>query len=193
LRSDGSPAAVLASLDPDVRARFARAEVLVLDVDGVLTDGGVHCATDGSEALTFHVRDSSGVWQAHKSGIRVGIVTGRATGIPESKHALFPLSGARTGFLDKAAGLASLLDEWGVPPERCAYVGDDVLDAPAMRMAGLPICVADAELDLLPLARYVTRRPGGRGAVREVTDLLLEARGVRAALLERLFGHGGPP
>jgi 3-deoxy-D-manno-octulosonate 8-phosphate phosphatase (KDO 8-P phosphatase) len=165
----------------DLRERFARTEALVLDVDGVLTDGGIQVATDGREALTFHVRDSSGVWQAHKAGIKVGIVTGRASGIPESKPALFPFSGARTGRLDKGAGLLSLLEEWGVAPERCAYVGDDLLDAPALRLAGLPICVADAEADLLPLARHVTTRPGGRGAVREVTDLLLEARGARIA------------
>jgi 3-deoxy-D-manno-octulosonate 8-phosphate phosphatase (KDO 8-P phosphatase) len=173
-----------------VREAFARAEALVLDVDGVLTDGGIHCHTDGSEGLTFHVRDSSGVWQAHKAGIKVGIVTGRASGIPESKPALFPFSGVRTGRLEKGEGLLSLLAEFGVAPERCAYVGDDVLDGPALRLAGLPICVADAEPDVLRLARYVTRRPGGRGAVREVTDLMLEARGARRAILAHFTGPG---
>lgn len=172
-------AAALSAMPADLRELFARAEALVLDVDGVLTDGGIRVSTDGSESLTFHVRDSSGVWQAHKAGIRVGIVTGRASGIPESKPALFPFAGARTGRLDKAEGLLSLLAEWGVPPERCAYVGDDLLDLPALRIAGLPICVADAEEDLLPHVRHVTKRRGGRGAVREVTDLLLEARGAR--------------
>lgn len=187
-----APSDALAAMDPDLRRAFASAEALVLDVDGVLTDGGVHAHSDGTESLTFFVRDSSGVWQAHKAGIKVGIVTGRATGIPESKTALFPLSGARTGALDKAAGLRSLLDEFGVAPARCAYVGDDLLDGPALRIAGLPVCVADAEPDVLPLARYVTRRPGGRGAVREVTDLLLEARGMRAAVVARLLGGAEP-
>lgn len=182
---------ILASLAPDLREAFARVEALALDVDGVLTDGGITCRSDGSESLTFNVRDSSGIWQAHKAGIRVGIVTGRATGIPESKPAIFPFAGARTGWLDKAAGLRSLLAEWNVDPSRCAYVGDDVLDGPALRIAGLPICVADADPGLVPLARYVTRKAGGRGAVREVTDLLLEARGARAALLARLFGGTG--
>lgn len=182
---------ILASLDPAVRDAFARVEALALDVDGVLTDGGITCNSDGTESLTFHVRDSSGVWQAHKAGIRVGIVTGRATGIPESKPAIFPFAGTRTGRLDKAEALLSLLAEWGVAPERCAYVGDDVLDAPALRIAGLPICVADADPDLIPLVHYVTRKPGGRGAVREVTDLLLEARGARAALHARLFDSPG--
>jgi len=182
------PADLLAAFAPDVRAAFAAAEALVLDVDGVLTDGGIHAHSDGTESLTFHVRDSSGVWQAHKAGILVGIVTGRATGIPESKPALFPFAGVRTGRLEKEEALRTLLDEWDVPAERCAYVGDDLLDGPALRLAGLPICVADAEADVLPLARYVTRRRGGRGAVREVTDLLLEARGARGAMLDRLVG-----
>jgi 3-deoxy-D-manno-octulosonate 8-phosphate phosphatase (KDO 8-P phosphatase) len=187
-----SAAAILATLDEPLRAAFASAEALVLDVDGVLTDGRIHCGPGGAERLTFHVRDSSGVWQAHKSGIRVGIVTGRATGIPETRPDLFPFTAVRTGMLDKAAGLRSLLAEIGVPPERCVYMGDDVLDAPAMRIAALPVCVADAESDLVPYARYVTRRRGGRGAVREVTDLMLEARGVRAPMLASLFGIGSP-
>jgi 3-deoxy-D-manno-octulosonate 8-phosphate phosphatase (KDO 8-P phosphatase) len=186
--TEPTPAEALAALAPALRDLFARAEALVLDVDGVLTDGGIESRSDGTEALTFHVRDSSGTWQAHKAGIRVGIVTGRATGIPESKTALFPLSGVRAGRLDKGEALRSLLAEWNVAPERCAYVADDVLDGPALRLVGLPICVADAEPDVLRLARYVTRRRGGRGAVREVTDLLLEARGARAALVERLLG-----
>lgn len=184
---------VLAAMEPGLRYAFASAEALILDVDGVLTDGGVTAHSDGGESLTFFVRDSSGVWQAHKAGIKVGIVTGRATGIPESKPALFPLSGARTGTLDKAAGVLSLLAELGVVPARCAYVGDDLLDGPALRIVGLPICVGDADPDVLPLARYVTRRPGGRGAVREVTDLLLEARGARAGILARFLGGAETP
>lgn len=177
------PAEILATLDARLRDDLARVEALVLDVDGVLTDGGIHAHSDGTESLTFHVRDSSGVWQAHKAGIRVGVVSGRATGIPESRATLFPLSGIRAGRLEKDIALRSLLDEWGVAPEHCAYMGDDVVDGPALRIAGVPICVADAEPDVRPLARYVTRRRGGCGAVREVTDLLLEARGARAKIL----------
>ena len=179
---------ILAAAEPSLREAFARAEALVLDVDGVLTDGGIHCHGDGTESLTFHVRDSSGVWQAHKAGVKVGIVTGRATGIPESRPALFPFAAVRTGALDKHGGLLSLLAEIGVAPDRCIYMGDDVLDGPALRIAGLPVCVADADPDVIACARYVTLRAGGRGAVREVTDLILEARGARDAILARFLG-----
>ena len=175
-------------MPPAVRAAFERTEAVVFDVDGVLTDGRIHCRTDGTEGVSFHVRDSSGIWQLHKAGLRAGFVTGRATGIPESRTKLFPFSAHRCGALEKADAFRSILAEWGLAAEHCAYVGDDLLDGPALRLAGLPVCVADAERDVLPLAMYVTRRPGGRGAAREVADLVLEARGLRAALLGRLLG-----
>jgi 3-deoxy-D-manno-octulosonate 8-phosphate phosphatase (KDO 8-P phosphatase) len=172
-----------------VRAAFARTAAVVCDVDGVLTDGRIHCRNDGTEGVSFHVRDSSGIWQLTKAGLRAGFVTGRATGIPETRRKLFPFSAHRAGALDKAAALRSILAEWSIDPSQCAYVGDDLLDAPALRIAGLPVCVADAEAEVLPLAAYVTRREGGRGAVREVTDLVLEARGLRSPLLDRLLGR----
>lgn len=192
MRSEPTPAAVLASMAPGLREAFARVEAVVLDVDGVLTDGSIHCGTDGREGLTFHVRDSSGIWQLHKAGLRAGFVSGRATGIPETRRELFPFAAHRSGALEKEGALRSILAEWGLDAARCVYVGDDLLDGPALRVAGIAICVADAEADVLPLAHYVTRRPGGRGAVREVTDLVLEARGLRGPLLDRLLGPGRP-
>jgi 3-deoxy-D-manno-octulosonate 8-phosphate phosphatase (KDO 8-P phosphatase) len=185
-----SVAAALGALAPEVRSLFASCRALILDCDGVLTDGRIGCASDGSEFLVFHVRDSSGIWQAHKAGVKTGLVTGRASGIPESKRSLFPFDAVRTGALDKAAGLRDVLATLDVPPALTAYVGDDLLDGPALRLAGLPIVVADADPELFPLARYVTQRKGGTGAVREVTDLLLEARGARAAILAERIGGG---
>jgi 3-deoxy-D-manno-octulosonate 8-phosphate phosphatase (KDO 8-P phosphatase) len=185
------PAAVLAALPKDLRSLFARVEAIVLDVDGVLTDGSIRRGQDGVESLTFHVRDSSGLWQFRKAGFRSALVTGRGSGIPEASSELLPVDAVRADALDKEAALRSILEAFDLDAARCAYVGDDLLDGPALRLAGLPICVADAEPDVLPLARYVTRRPGGRGAVREVTDLVLEARGLRGPLLARLVGPAG--
>lgn len=180
---------LLATLSPGVRTLFGSAKALVLDMDGVLTDGRIHCATDGTQSVSFHVRDSSGVWQAHKAGLRVGLVTGRDTGIPEAFPKIFPFDARRSDALDKERALRDLLAEWNLAPEEIAYVGDDLLDGPALRIAGLPIVVGDCDPDLLPLARYVTRRHGGCGAVREVTDLLLEARGARAAIVRERLGR----
>ncbi len=176
-------AARLASLDPAVRAAFARVEAVVLDADGVLTDGRIHVFSDGREAMSFHVRDSSGLWFLHRAGVRTAIVTGRATGIPESRRETLRVDEVRSGRLEKAGVVQDLLAGWKIPPARCAYMGDDLLDAPAMRLVGLAICPADAHEDLLPLAAYVTRAAGGRGAVREAADLVLEARGDRARIL----------
>ena len=163
---DGGPATthtarLLATLPRGVQDSFAQAKALILDVDGVLTDGRIECRSDGTQSLSFHVRDSSGVWQAHKAGILVGVVTGRATGIPESFPKLFPFDALRVDALDKAKAIRELLDLWSVAPADVAYMGDDLLDGPALRIAGLPIVVGDCEPDLLPLARYVTRRHGG--------------------------------
>lgn len=175
-------------LAPGVQAAFARVRAVVLDVDGVMTDGRVHMASDGTEALSFHIRDGSGTWMLHKAGIRVGIVTGRSTGIPELRAGALRIDRVLSGCRTKDAGLRTLLDAWGIPPSDCAYVGDDLLDGPALRLAGLPVCVADATPEIHPLALYVTRRPGGHGAVREVADLVLEGRGLRAEVLARYLG-----
>ncbi len=191
MRSEPTTREILAALDADVRAAFARVRALVVDMDGVLTDGRVVRSSDGSEALAFHIRDGSGTWMLHKAGVRVALLTGRATGIPEQHTAALYLDAVVAGCREKDTGLRALLGELGVAPEHCAYIGDDLLDGPALRVAGLPICVADATPELLPLARYVTRRAGGHGAVREVADLVLESQGLRDEVLARLLG-GAP-
>jgi len=199
LRSeDDGPAAVLAALPPDVRAAFERTEAVVFDVDGVLTDGRIHCRDDRTEGVSFHVRDSSGLWQLHKAGLRAGFVTGRATGIPEDRRRLFPFSAHRCDALDKETALRSILDEWSLAPERCAYVGDDLLDGPALRIAGLPICVADAERHrpdegVLTVVELHHRRLGvdgaGEGAALELLGEVALPRIDLCALAE----HGGVP
>ena len=175
-------------LTPEVRAAFSRIQALVLDVDGVMTDGRVVMSNDGTEAMSFHIRDGSGTWMLHKSGLKVGIVTGRDTGIPELRAGALKIDAILSGCRDKATGIRSMLADWGIAPEACAYVGDDLLDAPAMRVVGLPVCVADATADIHGLALYVTRRPGGRGAVREVAELILQGRGLRDGVLRQFLG-----
>ncbi len=180
--------AIAAALPDALRARFQAVRGLVLDVDGVMTDGRVHMRSDGTETMSFHVRDGSGTWMLHKSGIRVGIVTGRSTGIPELRASAVRIDQIVSGCREKDRGLREVCAAWGIAPEECAFVGDDLLDGPALRLAGLAIVVSDAQPEILPLAHYVTRRPGGHGAVREVADLVLEVQGLRTALLERALG-----
>jgi len=181
----------LAELPPELQQAFGRIDALLLDADGVLTDGRVHVSTDGVETMSFDIRDGSGIWLLHHAGIKVGIITGRRTGIPELRARSVPIDEVRSGVKQKAEVVAELLAGWNIAPGRAAFMGDDVLDGPALGAVGLPIAVADAVPDVRRMVRYVTRMPGGRGAVREVADLILEARGERAALLQRFF-PGGP-
>ncbi len=179
-----STEAILGALDSSVREAFARVEALVCDVDGVLTDGRIHVSSDGSESMSFHVRDGSGTWMLHKAGLRVGLITGRSTGIPSGGRGAMKVDEVVEGCREKAGALRAMSESWGIPLERIAYIGDDLLDGPALSLAGLALSVADGTVEVRRAADYVTRRRGGAGAVREVADLILEARGDRVAVLD---------
>lgn len=164
-----------------------------MDADGVLTDGRIHVHSDGSEIMSFDVRDGSGLWLLHRAGVRLAVVTGRSTGIPEHRARSVPFDVVRSGVKDKDVVVREVLAQWGIAHEDAVFIGDDVLDGPALRVVGVPVCVADSVPDVLPLARYVTELPGGRGAVREVADLVLEARGDLRNLLARFLGDETAP
>jgi len=198
--ADGPPvgtSAIWDSLAPEVQRAFAQVKAVVLDADGVLTDGRITLTSTGAEALTFHVRDGSGTWMLHKAGLKVGVITGRDTGILERGNGGLRIDRVIAGSRAKDRALREMLADWGLATAECAFVGDDILDAPALRTAGVPICVADATPELREIATYVTQRRGGDGAVREVADLVLHARGLRAQLLagffERPLDTGPPP
>ena len=161
-----------------LRERASRIRLLGLDADGVLTDGRIYMAdASGSEwAMSFSVQDGYGIRSAMRAGIQVAVISGR-----DSYGLRLRLSelGIRHSVLrcrDKRAALADMLGELQLKPQQAAFVGDDVLDLPAMQEAGLAIAVADAHRDVRDAADWVTSRPGGYGAVREVCDFLLEAQ-----------------
>jgi 3-deoxy-D-manno-octulosonate 8-phosphate phosphatase (KDO 8-P phosphatase) len=183
--------AIWDGLPEPVRQAFARVEAVVMDADGVLTDGRITISSDGTESMTFHVRDGSGTWMLHKSGLKVGVITGRDTGILERGNGGLKLDRIVAGSRAKGDALLHMLDEWGLTTEACVFIGDDILDAPALRTAGVPVCVADATREVREMALYVTHRGGGHGAVREVADLVLHARGLRDALVASFTGK--PP
>lgn len=160
-----------------VLERARRIRLLVLDVDGVLTDGRLYLSANGEELKVFHVRDGSGLVALQRAGVTVAIVSGRDSPAVTRRAAELGIRHVHQGVADKGAELDRLLAELGVAPEELACVGDDTPDAPMLRRAGLAIGVADAHPALLASAHWVTRAKGGRGAVREVCDLLLSARG----------------
>jgi 3-deoxy-D-manno-octulosonate 8-phosphate phosphatase (KDO 8-P phosphatase) len=159
-----------------VLERARRIRLLVLDVDGVLTDGRLYLSPAGEELKVFHVRDGSGLVAVQRAGIAVAIVSGRDSAAVSRRAAELGIRHVRQGVTDKGAELDRLLAELGVEADETACVGDDTPDLPMLRRAGLAIGVADTHPALLEAAHWVTRAAGGRGAVREVCDLLLSAR-----------------
>ena len=157
-------------------ALTAGIRLLVLDVDGVLTDGRLWFGADGEVLKVFHVRDGAGLKALQQAGIEVAIISGRRSVAVERRCAELGIRHLRQGREDKAAALRELLTEVGCRGEATACVVDDTPDLPLMALVGLPIAVADAHADVRAAARHVTRARGGMGAVREVCDLLLEAR-----------------
>ena len=166
----------LASFMPALR----RVKMLVLDVDGVLTDGRLFYGARGESLKTFHVRDGHGIKQVGAAGITVAIISGRKSAAVARRARELGIRHVTQGASDKLAALTRLTRARSISFEQCACVGDDTPDAPILQAAGVAIAVSDAHADALAAADLVTTRAGGQGAVREVCDWLLEARRLRA-------------
>jgi YrbI family 3-deoxy-D-manno-octulosonate 8-phosphate phosphatase len=162
--------------DATLLALAADVRLLVLDFDGVLTDNTVTVTSDGVEAVTCWRGDGIGLAAVRRVGVDVHILSTETDPVVAVRAAKLSVP-VTQGLADKAAALADLLAAKGVSAGACAYVGNDVNDLGCLRAVGLPVVVADAHPDVLPAARMVTRAVGGRGAVREVCDLLVAARG----------------
>jgi 3-deoxy-D-manno-octulosonate 8-phosphate phosphatase (KDO 8-P phosphatase) len=169
----------------DVERRAARVRLLLLDCDGVLTDGRITPVEGGEELKSFNTRDGHGLVLLHRAGLRSGIISGRTSRLVELRAADLGVSFVRQGALNKVAVFEGLLAEASVEPGQVAYVGDDVVDIPLMRRCGLGVAVADATPDTRDAAHHVTRLPGGFGAVREVCELILKAQGRWDELMKR--------
>ena len=159
-----------------LRDRARRIRLLVLDVDGVLTDGRIYMSAAGEDLKVFHVRDGSGLVALQRAGVTVAIISGRDSVAVTRRAAELGIAHVHQGVEDKAAELAALMGRLGVTPAETACVGDDTPDLPMLENAGLAIAVADAHGALGPVVHWVTTAAGGRGAVREVCDLLISAR-----------------
>ena len=164
-------------MDPrQLHKSAARIRLLVLDVDGVLTDGRLYYAADGRELKSFHVRDGYGIQQVLAAGLAVAVISGRQSQAAAARLAELHVPHVYLGRNDKRAVLEELLARLNVTVDCVACIGDDVTDLEIMGMAGLGITVADAHPEVLRQADWTTDAGGGRGAVREVCDLLLAAR-----------------
>jgi 3-deoxy-D-manno-octulosonate 8-phosphate phosphatase (KDO 8-P phosphatase) len=160
----------------ELLAIAARIRLLVLDVDGVLTDGRLWYDADGRELKSFHVRDGYGIQQLQAAGIGVAVISGRSSGAAAARLAELRVTHVYLGRNDKKAVLDVLLGELGITAAQVACIGDDTTDLEIMQTCALGITVADAHPEVLARAVHITRQNGGRGAVREVCELLLAAR-----------------
>ena len=147
-----------------------------MDCDGVLTDSRLYFSETGETLKVFHARDGQGIVDWHKAGFRSGIISGRTSNIVDLRAGQLGIEFVWQGRNEKVSAFNEIVDAAGVSPDETAFIGDDTLDAALMPFVGLAVAVADAHDPVKAAAHYVTRRRGGRGAVREVIDLLLAAK-----------------
>jgi 3-deoxy-D-manno-octulosonate 8-phosphate phosphatase (KDO 8-P phosphatase) len=158
----------------DQRCRPIR--LILSDVDGVLTDGGIIFDNQGIETKRFHVRDGMGIRLWQKAGCRFGLITHRSSNIVKMRVAELGIEIIRQGIDDKLAAMRGILQDLRLTPAHVCYIGDDLPDMPAVRAAGLGVATADACAELRHEAHYVTVAHGGSGAVRETVELILKAQ-----------------
>ena len=169
----------------DIFDKASRVRLVVFDVDGVLTDGSLYLGDDGQEYKAFHSRDGHGMAMLREAGVEIGIITGRTSQVVVHRMASLGVEHVYQGRREKLPAFEDLLSKLGFSADEVAFVGDDVVDLPILVRAGLAIAVADAHPLVLRHAHWQTPSPGGRGAARDVCELILEARGQLDALLRR--------
>ena len=170
-----------------LRERLARVRLLALDADGVLTDGSLVYGPEGEALAVYHVRDGLGLRLLRENGVHVAVITARGSAPLGRRLAELGISHYLPGRRDKWRAVEEVLKRLHLQPEQTAFAGDDVLDLGAMRHVGLAIAVRDAHPLVTAEAHWTTEQPGGRGAVREIADAILESRGVLAAACEALL------
>jgi 3-deoxy-D-manno-octulosonate 8-phosphate phosphatase (KDO 8-P phosphatase) len=170
-----------------METRLIPIRLLLLDVDGVLSDGRIVYDAHGTEIKTFDVKDGHGIKMLQKAGIEVGIISGRSSKVVNVRAKELGIEILYQGITDKDLPYAEIIRQRGLRDEEIAYIGDDVVDLPILRRVGFAVATADAVDDIRPYVHYVTNRCGGRGAVREVCDLILKARGDWQAVMGGYF------
>jgi 3-deoxy-D-manno-octulosonate 8-phosphate phosphatase (KDO 8-P phosphatase) len=171
----------------DLAAQCQSIELLVTDVDGVLTDGVIALDDNGVETKHFYVRDGMAFALWHRAGKQAAILSGRQAAAVERRAAELKIAHVLQGHEQKAAPLRSLIEGLGIAPFQVCFVGDDLADLPVLRAVGLAACPADAAAEVKDAAHLVTRAPGGRGAVREVVEAILKAQGTWTELVDSAF------
>jgi 3-deoxy-D-manno-octulosonate 8-phosphate phosphatase (KDO 8-P phosphatase) len=169
----------------DIERRAARIKLLLMDCDGVLTDGQLTLLENGDEQKTFNVRDGHGIVLLHRAGLKTGIISGRKSTSTDRRAQDLGISYVIQNSLNKIKDFEELLASIDITESEIAFVGDDVTDIPLMQRAELAVAVADATEETRNAAHWITNLPGGYGAVREVAELILKAQGRWHELMAR--------
>lgn len=174
----------------EYEARAKHIALLILDVDGVLTNGQLVFGPEGEGLKVFHTQDGLGITAAHKAGLKTAIITGRETEMVRRRGLELKIGDVYQGAMDKVQAFHELLSKHALSPKQVAYVGDDLNDLAVMSQVGLACTVANAVADVKERAHFITSREGGRGAVREVIELILKSQGKWEAIVEAYLRPG---
>lgn len=171
----------------DILEKARQIKLVIFDVDGVLTDGSLFMGDDGQEYKAFHSRDGLGMKLLQASGVEIGIITARTSKLVEHRMHSLDIKHVYQGQLDKRVAFNLLVTKLELSPEQVAYVGDDVIDLPVMKLTGLAIAVQDAHPLVKQHAHWQTPHNGGRGAARDVCELIMEAQDTLQAQWDRFL------
>lgn len=175
------------AINAELVQRLQNIKLLVLDVDGVMTDGGLTIGDDGQEYKTFHVHDGLGMKLLKATGVELAIITGRTSNVVKKRADSTGVAHFYQGVEDKLTAFNELVALCNLQAHQCAFMGDDVVDLPPMLKSGLAIAVPDATALVLQHAHYVTKKSGGAGAVREVCELIMQTQGTFEAQMQQFL------
>ena len=164
-------------ISTDVLTRAKNIKLVIFDVDGVMTDGGLTIGDDGQEYKTFNTQDGLGMKLLKASGVEMAIITGRTSNVVKQRSESTGVAHFYQGVDDKLIAFNDLITKLNIKPEQTAFMGDDVVDMPPMLRCGLAVSVPAAPESVKQRAHYVTTKEGGRGAVRELCELIMQAQG----------------
>lgn len=173
----------LITMTPEVKAKAEKIKLLIMDVDGVLTDGRIYMNDKGEEMKSFHVLDGHGLKMLQSTGVQVAVITGRDSPSVGNRIQQLGIHYYYKGVRDKGNAYVDLRSKLKFQEEQCAFIGDDVVDLPIMLHCGLAVSVRQAHDLVLSHAMYITKKMGGEGAVRELCELIMQAQGTLESVL----------
>jgi len=173
--------------EKEILSRAKRIRLVLMDVDGVLTNGSIIYYEKNKDVKAFNAKDGLGIEMLHLIGIKTGIISGRLSPIVEYRAKELRINEISQGVMEKSSNFANILQKYSLDKEEVLYIGDDLIDLPILLQVGLSVAVADAHPEVKERVHWICQCPGGQGAVREVADLLIKAQGRRDEVLQHYF------